>query len=407
MESRLRMLIVLAGYPEPIVNVIIGHENGEWRIRLDLSYPHLKLVLEYDGWHHRLDRRQWSSDLKRREWLEGRGWRVIVVNSEAFYGEPVETLLRIRGAMLSRGERRLPLRPPAAWVRQFVKPVGPKLNTGGSYRPEFSGLRERTRHWWSFLPAREPVPGRGVEPLCPCGQTGLSRPRIPFRHPGRGPNQCATAVAEHGYSVAVTAEDPQPRTGAKTRVVVAEDEVLIRLDLAEMLTEEGYEVVGQAGDGQAAVDLAKELQPDLVVMDVKMPKLDGISAAEKIASARIAPVVMLTAFSQRDLVDRATQAGAMAYVVKPFGKADLIPAIEVARARFAEIQAVEAEVSDLNERLESRKAVDRAKGLLQAGLGLSEPEAFRWIQKTAMDLRKSMREVADGVIEHGSGVKKK
>jgi two-component system, response regulator PdtaR len=204
----------------------------------------------------------------------------------------------------------------------------------------------------------------------------------------------------------VTAEETQPRTGAKTRVVVAEDEVLIRLDLAEMLTEEGYEVVGQAGDGETAVDLTTELQPDLVVMDVKMPKLDGISAAEKIATARIAPVVMLTAFSQRDLVDRATQAGAMAYVVKPFGKADLIPAIEVARARFAEIQAVEAEVSDLNERLESRKAVDRAKGLLQAGLGLSEPEAFRWIQKTAMDLRKSMREVADGVIEHGSSGKK-
>ena len=204
----------------------------------------------------------------------------------------------------------------------------------------------------------------------------------------------------------VTAEETQPRTGAKTRVVVAEDEVLIRLDLAEMLTEEGYEVVGQAGDGETAVDLTTELQPDLVVMDVKMPKLDGISAAEKIATARIAPVVMLTAFSQRELVDRASQAGAMAYVVKPFGKADLIPAIEVARARFAEIQAVEAEVSDLNERLESRKAVDRAKGLLQAGLGLSEPEAFRWIQKTAMDLRKSMREVAEGVIEHGSSGKK-
>jgi two-component system, response regulator PdtaR len=204
----------------------------------------------------------------------------------------------------------------------------------------------------------------------------------------------------------VIAEEPQPRTGGKTRVVVAEDEVLIRLDLAEMLTEEGYEVVGQAGDGETAVDLATELRPDLVVMDVKMPKLDGISAAEKISGSRIAPVVMLTAFSQRDLVDRASQAGAMAYVVKPFGKADLIPAIEVARARFAEIQAVEAEVSDLNERLESRKAVDRAKGLLQAGLGLSEPEAFRWIQKTAMDLRKSMREVAEGVIEHGLSGKK-
>ena len=196
-------------------------------------------------------------------------------------------------------------------------------------------------------------------------------------------------------------------TGDATRVVVAEDEVLIRLDLVEMLTEEGYDVVGQAGDGEAAVALTTDLRPDLVVMDVKMPKLDGISAAEKIATDRIAPVVMLTAFSQRELVDRARQAGAMAYVVKPFGKADLIPAIEIARARFAEITAVEAEVQDLTERLESRKAVDRAKGMLQTGLGLTEPEAFRWIQKTAMDLRKSMREVAEGVIEHGAGAKKK
>ena len=210
-----------------------------------------------------------------------------------------------------------------------------------------------------------------------------------------------------GYSDVVTSADTQPDTAAPIRVVVAEDEVLIRLDLVEMLTEEGYDVVGQAGDGEAAVQLTNEHKPDLVVMDVKMPKLDGISAAEQIATARIAPVVMLTAFSQRELVDRARQAGAMAYVVKPFGKADLIPAIEIARARYAEIQAVKAEISDLSERLESRKAVDRAKGMLQSGLGLSEPEAFRWIQKTAMDLRKSMREVAEGVIEHGSANKKK
>jgi response regulator NasT len=199
-----------------------------------------------------------------------------------------------------------------------------------------------------------------------------------------------------------------PKTsGIATRVVVAEDEALIRMDLVEMLSEEGYDVVGEAGDGEAAVALTSELRPDLVVMDVKMPKMDGISAAEQIAGKRIAPVVMLTAFSQRDLVDRARQAGAMAYVVKPFSKADLVPAIEIARARFAEIQAVEAEVTDLTERLESRKAVDRAKGLLQTGLGLTEPEAFRWIQKTAMDLRKSMREVAEGVIEHGAVSKKR
>ena len=202
------------------------------------------------------------------------------------------------------------------------------------------------------------------------------------------------------------AEAPAKNVSA-ARVVVAEDEVLIRRDLVEMLTEEGYDVVGEAGDGEAAVVLATELRPDFVVMDVKMPKMDGISAAEQIAGERIAPVIMLTAFSQRELVERASHAGAMAYVVKPFGKADLVPAIEVARARFAEIQAVEAEVSDLTERLASRKAVDRAKGMLQTGLGLSEPEAFRWIQKTAMDLRKSMREVAEGVIEHGASTKNK
>lgn len=185
------------------------------------------------------------------------------------------------------------------------------------------------------------------------------------------------------------------------RVVIAEDEALIRLDLAEMLAEEGIEVVGQAADGEQAVALAEELRPDLVVMDVKMPKLDGISAAERIAAQRIAPVVMLTAFSQRELVERARDAGAMAYLVKPFSKADLVPAIEMAVSRFAEIAALEAEVAGLEDRLETRRAVERAKGLLQESLGLSEPAAFRWIQKTAMDLRMPMRAVAEGVVEHG------
>ena len=202
---------------------------------------------------------------------------------------------------------------------------------------------------------------------------------------------------------------------AGPRVLVAEDEALIRLDLVELLEGEGYRVIGQAGDGEEAVALAREVKPDLVVMDVKMPKMDGITAASIIAEERIAPVVMLTAFSQRELVDRAREAGAMAYVVKPFDASDVVPAIELAMARYAEIRAVEAEVEDLVERLESRKAVDHAKGLLMEGLGLTEPEAFRWIQKTAMDLRKSMREVAEGVIEHsnanspkkGKGKKKK
>ena len=191
----------------------------------------------------------------------------------------------------------------------------------------------------------------------------------------------------------------------KPTVLVAEDEALIRLDLVELLTEEGYHVVGEAGDGEEAVKLARELEPDLVIMDVKMPKMDGISAAEIIAEERIAPIVMLTAFSQRDLVERARDAGAMAYVVKPFGASDVVPAIEIAMGRFAEIRAVEDEVADLEERLASRKAVDQAKGMLQEGLGLSEPEAFRWIQKTAMDLRISMREVADKVIAQGKNQK--
>ena len=199
-----------------------------------------------------------------------------------------------------------------------------------------------------------------------------------------------------------TEETSRPRP----RVLVAEDEALIRMDLVELLRDEGYDVVGQAGDGEEAVKLARELTPDLVVMDVKMPKMDGITAAEKIAEERIAPVVMLTAFSQRDLVERAREAGAMAYVVKPFDASDVVPAIEIAMGRFAEIRAVEDEVADLEERLASRKAVDQAKGLLQEGLGLSEPEAFRWIQKTAMDLRISMREVAEKVIAQGKGGKK-
>jgi len=188
------------------------------------------------------------------------------------------------------------------------------------------------------------------------------------------------------------------------RVVIAEDEALIRLDLAEMLAEEGYEVAGQAEDGETAVALAESLRPDLVILDVKMPRLDGIAAAQRIASQRIAPVLILTAFSQRDLVEQARDAGAMAYVVKPFSKADLVPAIEMAVSRFAEVQQLALEVADLGEQLATRKALDRAKGVLQQQLGLTEPEAFRWIQKTAMDLRRSMREVAEGVLEHGSGL---
>jgi AmiR/NasT family two-component response regulator len=195
----------------------------------------------------------------------------------------------------------------------------------------------------------------------------------------------------------VTDRESAATTPAR-RVVVAEDEALIRLDIVEMLRDAGYDVVGEAGDGEEAVRLAEEHHPDLVVMDIKMPILDGISAAERIASARIAPVVLLTAFSQRELVERARDAGAMAYVVKPFSAADLLPALEIALSRHSEIAALEAEVADLADRFETRKLVDRAKGLLQSKFKMSEPEAFRWIQKTSMDKRLTMREVAAAII---------
>lgn len=190
-----------------------------------------------------------------------------------------------------------------------------------------------------------------------------------------------------------------PRPAAARRVLVAEDEALIRLDLVEMLGEEGYEVVGQTGDGESAVRLARELTPDVVILDVKMPVLDGIAAAEQIVSARIAPVVLLTAFSQRDLVERAREAGVMAYLVKPFSGRDLLPAVEMAVSRFSELVALEGEVSDLAGRLAARTVIDRAKGILQSGHGLSEPEAFRWIQRTSMDQRRTMRAVAQEVVD--------
>ena len=185
------------------------------------------------------------------------------------------------------------------------------------------------------------------------------------------------------------------------RVLIAEDEALIRLDLKEMLEEEGYDVVGEADDGERAVALANQLRPDLVILDVKMPKLDGIAAAERIAGDRVAPVVILTAFSQRDLVERAREAGAMAYLVKPFQKKDLLPTIEMATSRFAEIVALEQEVSGLQERLEARKIIERAKGVLMTEHNMTEPEAFRWIQRTAMDRRTTMRTVSEAVLAAG------
>jgi len=182
------------------------------------------------------------------------------------------------------------------------------------------------------------------------------------------------------------------------RIVVVEDEALIRMDVVATLEEAGFEIIGQGSDGQEAVALATDLEPDLVVMDIKMPKLDGISAAEKIAELKI-PVLLLTAFSQSDLVSRAAEAGAMAYVTKPFKPADLLPAIQIALARHEELTSLEAEIADLSDRLETRKLMDRAKGLLMSKMKLTEPESFRWIQKASMDRRLSMAQVAKAVIE--------
>jgi len=188
----------------------------------------------------------------------------------------------------------------------------------------------------------------------------------------------------------------QNSSSNKFRIVVAEDETLIRMDLVEMLTESGYEVVGQGMNGQEAIDLANTHKPDLVILDVKMPVLDGISAAEKIIN--LCPVLMLTAFSQRELVERARDTGVMAYVLKPFTINDLLPAIEISISRYHQMKSLEVEVADLYERLETRKVLDRAKGILMKALNMSEPDAFSWIQKTAMDRRISMKEVAQGVI---------
>ena len=188
-------------------------------------------------------------------------------------------------------------------------------------------------------------------------------------------------------------------TSDKPKVLIAEDEAIIRLDLKEMLEEEGLQVVGEAADGEAAVRLAAERHPDLVIMDIKMPGMDGLSAAEKLAETGDAAVLILTAFSQKDLVQRAAEAGAMGYLVKPFQKSDLMPAIEVALARHAQVRALKSESADLAEQLETRKVVDRAKGKLIDSEGLSEADAFRRIQKQAMDERRSMREVAAAILE--------
>ena len=224
----------------------------------------------------------------------------------------------------------------------------------------------------------------------------MARPTDPTR-PTRPTDRVISVSVAPGPLPRVTADRPA------VRVVIAEDEAIIRLDLREMLIEEGFDVVGEAADGEQAVALAEEHRPDLVVCDVKMPKMDGITAAGIISGQGIAPVVLLTAFSQRDLVERAREAGVMAYLVKPFQKHDLLPALEMAMSRFAQIRALENEVGDLRGRLEARKLVERAKGVLMAQHSMTEPEAFSWIQRTAMDKRTTMKEVAALVVETNGG----
>jgi response regulator NasT len=195
----------------------------------------------------------------------------------------------------------------------------------------------------------------------------------------------------------VNVDKPSKSALKRIRILVAEDEALIRMDLVEMLGEAGYEVVAEAADGAQAIELAQLHKPDLAILDVKMPVLDGISAAEKIIT--IAPVLMLTAFSQRELVERARDAGVMAYVVKPFSIGDLVPAIEIAISRHLQMRSLADEVADLHERLETRKIIDKAKGILMSALNLTEPQAFSWIQKAAMDRRLTMKDVALAVID--------
>src|SRR6218665_4012388 len=235
------------------------------------------------------------------------------------------------------------------------------------------------------------------------GAGGESRPHTPSRTKHF---ECsASAIPPHrpsarsAYRRLLVVTENETSTQSPRRVVVAEDESLIRLDIVETLRDNGFDVVGEASDGEAAVPLATQLRPDLVIMDVKMPLLDGISAAERLSKARIAPVVLLTAFSQKELVERASEAGALAYVVKPFTPNDLLPAIEIALARHAQIIALETEVTALVERFETRTLVDRAKGLLNEKRGLSEPAAFRWIQKASMDRRLTKKDGSQPIIE--------
>lgn len=296
--------------------------------------------------------------------------------------------------------------PEASDTGDGAAPPAPVAKAAASKTP---GTRSTTTRRSASTAGRSKVAAEPAPTQAPTGESAdaAAPPEAPAARSAAPGQKASKAPVEQ--TPAATSEEVQPessRTSERTpapssgrRVVVAEDEALIRLDVVETLREAGFDVVGEAGDGETAVQLATSLRPDVVVMDIKMPILDGISAAERIGKARIAPVVLLTAFSQAELVERARDAGAMAYVVKPFTPAELLPAIEIAIARHQQITALEAEVADLAERFETRKRVDRAKGLLMTKMGLTEPESFRWIQKTSMDRRLTMREVADAVIE--------
>jgi response regulator NasT len=295
-------------------------------------------------------------------------------------------------AKATPAEGAAPVEPSAARSAASTSSPGPAAAAPTSETPT------------SETPTSETPASEAPTPEAAAGKPSATRTTA-VKAPATAPEDPPPAILPE-LPAAKAGDQRREYKGTGRRVVVAEDEALIRLDVVETLSEAGFDVVGEAGDGEKAVALATELRPDVVVMDIKMPILDGISAAERIGAARIAPVVLLTAFSQAELVERARDAGAMAYVVKPFTPAELLPAIEIAIARHQEITALESEVADLAERFETRKRVERAKGLLQSKMGLTEPESFRWIQKTSMDRRLTMREVADAVIDQvGNGDK--
>src|SRR5256714_5820154 len=318
-------------------------------------------------------------------------------------GSPARHIAIVRALM--SGLCMMPRLPDTGTIAQKYETRSPNLVANELYFPDCAPSGIRTRTVWCLRPL--PAASWAIGAHNAFYLLVVSERFSAYRTPNPPPQPPPTPVGSYRSNrpAPPPSEDQMTTESSPARrVIIAEDEALIRLDLKEMLQEEGYEVVAEASDGETAVRLAEEFRPDLCIFDVKMPVLDGITAAERVIEARIAPVLILTAFSQRELVERAAEAGVMNYLVKPFTKDKLVPAIEIAVSRHTQLKALEGEVADLASRLETRKLVDRAKGILQTAHGMTEPEAFRWIQKTSMDRRMTMKEVAEVVISGSSGV---